>query len=105
MKVTVKTLARGLLTLALGAVVACAPDKPAMPTYTKDVGPIFAAHCNRCHSAKGPGGAFQGEPNPTTRDPVPQSCHLDFYESDPAICGSDGGSTATSCMGAHSCRG
>ena len=40
MKVTVKTLARGMLTLALGAVVACAPDKPAMPTYTKDVGPI-----------------------------------------------------------------
>ncbi len=41
------------LPFALALVVsalACAPEAPASPTYTKDVQPILAAHCVRCHN-------------------------------------------------------
>jgi len=79
MTLTVKTLALGMLALALGGVAACAPEKPATPTYAKDVGPILDAHCNRCHG--GPDGGFLGEPNPTTQHPTPQLCHLDSVDS------------------------
>jgi hypothetical protein len=103
MTLTVKTLALGMLALALGGVAACAPEKPAAPTYTKDVGPILDAHCSRCHSAHGPGGAFQGDPG--ANPPLPLACHLDFYEGDPAKCTADpdGGAPPASCNGARFC--
>jgi hypothetical protein len=107
MTLTVKTLSLGMLALALGAVVACVPDKPATPTYAKDVGPIFAAHCNRCHSAKGPGGSLQGDPmTATTPAKMPAACKFDFYDSsDTATCTAAAGGAAPpiSCWGAHYC--
>jgi hypothetical protein len=104
---TMKRLVFGILALAVSGAVACAPEKPAAPTFAKDVRPIFEAHCNRCHSARGPGGAFLGDPVPMgTVHPVPQSCHLDFYEGDPATCApADGGAPPPSCTGAKACAG
>ena len=105
MTLTAKSLSLGVVALALGGVVACSPEKPAAPTYAKDVGPIFAAHCNRCHSANGPGGAFQGDPDASSPVPLPLVCHLDFYEGNPAMCTADpdGGTPPPSCNGAHYC--
>jgi len=84
MTLTVKTLARGLLTLALGAAVACSPEKPAAPTYAKDVGPIFDAHCNRCHGSNGPDGGFLGDPG--ANPPKPVLCHFDSYDGAKGAC-------------------
>jgi hypothetical protein len=100
MTLTEKTLALGSLVLAL-AVSACGPEKPAMPSFAKDVAPIFNAHCTRCHSANGPDGGFSA--NPVT-GLTPNVCNLDFYEGDPATCGSvDGGAPPRGCAGAHYC--
>jgi hypothetical protein len=94
-----------LLALALG-LAACDLETPAMPSYARDVRPIFLSHCIRCHGA---GGTLQGEPAqyPLGGGPpkgyygkAPGRCYLDVYEdrgdcSDPA---------STSCkLGAHSC--
>jgi hypothetical protein len=35
----------------LGAAAGCSPEVPANPTYNRDVQPILAAHCVRCHGA------------------------------------------------------
>jgi hypothetical protein len=43
--------------LLLLASVACAPDVPAMPTWTEDVMPIIRANCVRCHGEDTSGGA------------------------------------------------
>jgi hypothetical protein len=102
MTLTVKTLALGMLALALGAVAACAPEKPAAPTYAKDVGPILDAHCSRCHSASGPDGGLQGDPGKAH----PASCKFDFYDSnDTSTCSvaDGGGAPPMSCWGAHYC--
>ena len=79
MTLTVKTLALGILALALGGVAACAPEKPAAPTYEKDVGPILDAHCARCHNSRGPDGGFLGEADASTKSPTPQVCRFDSY--------------------------
>ena len=101
MTLTVKTLALGVLTLALGAVAACAPEKPAAPTYAKDVGPISAAHCSRCHSAKG----RVALPRRPDDRPKPAACKFDFYDSsDTATCTvAAAGCPPISCWGAHYC--
>ena len=39
--------------LALIAASACGPAIPSKPTWEADIEPLFAAHCNRCHSASG----------------------------------------------------
>jgi hypothetical protein len=75
-----------ILVLALAA-GACEPEKPAMPSFAVDVGPILASHCVRCHGA---GGTLQGEPG----DPLgaPTVCHFNIYDdvgdcnADPTTC-------------------
>jgi hypothetical protein len=44
----------------LPALVACTADAPAAPSYQRDVAPILAANCLRCHGAPALGGAPAG---------------------------------------------
>ena len=65
--------------LALALVVSaagCSPEVPAAPTYTKDVQPILAAHCVRCHDE-----TFRSDPVARVALPMPQICHLNRFES------------------------
>lgn len=99
MRLTEKTLALAALALAALATVACAPEKPATPSYARDVAPIFEAHCTRCHTSKN-GGPLA---NPATGK-TPLVCRLDFYDGDPATCApADGGAPPPACWGAHFC--
>jgi len=51
-----KITAFALLLAAAGAGCTIYPAEPASPTYAKDVRPILAAHCTRCHGGMiGPG--------------------------------------------------
>jgi len=63
--------------LALVGLSACMPDVPASPTYTKDVQPILAAHCVRCHGAND---TLNGDPAIHTPMPTPLLCYLQRYE-------------------------
>jgi hypothetical protein len=47
------TIAAFALALAAGAGCTVYPAEPASPTFTKDVQPILAAHCVRCHGGGG----------------------------------------------------
>jgi hypothetical protein len=71
--------ALALVVSALG----CSPEVPAVPTYAKDVQPIFAAHCVRCH-----GETLQAEtlPDGGTGLGVPKLCHLNRLGNLPADC-------------------
>jgi hypothetical protein len=51
---------RTLLPLAALALPACTADAPASPSYQRDVAPILAANCLRCHGAPALGGASAG---------------------------------------------
>jgi hypothetical protein len=82
------------LPLALALIVSglgCSPEVPAAPTYTKDVQPIFAAHCVRCHDED----LSHGLDPKTGRMPV--LCHLNRFEntgdcSNAATCSNGAGS-------------
>jgi hypothetical protein len=76
--------------LALLALSACTPDVPASPTYTKDVQPILAAHCVRCHGANG---TLNGDPKIHTPLAVPMICYLQSYDNNPVGC-----TTETTCQ-------
>jgi len=54
----------------------CSPEVPANPTYSKDVRPIFMAHCVRCHDE-----TFRGDPPGSPNPGPPATCHLNRYES------------------------
>ncbi len=56
--VPVVVAVRSALRLAAApALIACADQAPAEPTWVDDVAPILAAHCARCHGAPAIGGA------------------------------------------------
>lgn len=81
---------RLLATLGLAAVLAlpvaaCAPAVPDNPTYTKDVQPILAAHCVRCHGAGGALHMISTVPT-TLSHQIPQLCYLQSYDNIPAGC-------------------
>jgi hypothetical protein len=88
--------ALGLALMVLSATAACAPDVPASPTYTKDVQPILAAHCVRCHGANG---TLNGDPKIHTPLPTPMRCYLQTYDNNPAGCTTE----ATCQLGAAYC--
>jgi len=56
----------------------CAPDVPANPTYTKDVGPIFDAHCVRCHGANDMLNSMIINKYPNS----PAYCYLQHYQDE-----------------------
>lgn len=66
-----------VLGLAAMGFAACTtlPAEPASPTFAKDVQPIFAAHCTRCH---GGGGMLRNEATPSRPGAV--ECYLDQME-------------------------
>ncbi len=63
-----------LLLAAAGAGCTVYPAEPASPTFAKDVQPILAAHCTRCH---GGGGMLRNEVNPSRPQTI--ECFLDQY--------------------------
>jgi len=68
--------------LLAGVAAGCTPDVPANPTYTKDVQPIFMAHCVRCHGANDMLNAMMV---PNSSLPIPPSfCYLQRYEDEGA---------------------
>jgi len=73
--------ARGFLAAfapaALVLVGACSPPVPANPTYTKDVQPILAAHCVRCHGANGMLNSMNDVPGAIK---APRICYFQRYE-------------------------
>src|SRR5262245_49141375 len=92
-----------VLTFALVApwLGACEPaDPPANPTFAKDVGPLFLAHCTRCHSAD-PDPAAMGRLRHETVDGVtragPSTCHLDVAESTGTNCDPNNPRLTTEC--------
>ena len=89
------------LPFALALVVAalgCSPEVPAVPTYTKDVQPILAAHCARCHSAD-----FTPVRDPISgTDKVPRLCHLHSFE-DTGDCSAAGMASGACRFGAKTC--
>jgi len=72
-----KMLLAGLFVFAFaGLTLGCSPPVPEKPTYTKDVKPIFDAHCVRCHGA---GGSL----NTVTPSVIPpKSCYLQQYNNE-----------------------
>jgi hypothetical protein len=88
------TTIASLFAFALVAALGCSPEVPAVPTYAKDVQPIFAAHCVRCH----------GEDLSLGFDPIrrliPTFCHLNRF-GDTGDCSNAGpcsyGASATIC--------
>jgi hypothetical protein len=59
------------------SVLGCTPEVPANPTYEKDVQPILAAHCVRCHGANN---MLNTNPDITsTVMPAPRICYLQRY--------------------------
>jgi hypothetical protein len=61
-----------LLLAAAGVACTSYPAEPTAPTFTKDVQPILAAHCTRCH---GGDGTLTNEANPTRPQTI--ECYLD----------------------------
>jgi len=86
------------LQLALLALAACEPDVPAAPTYSKDVQPILAAHCVRCHGAND---TLNGDPTVRFTLKAPLVCYLQRY-ADENCPGSDCKHGAAWCGGAAS---
>ena len=88
---TKATLA-SLFALAVSAsALACSPEVPANPTYTKDVQPIFAAHCVRCHDE-----TFEPMLDSITgMEKIPLVCHLNRYEN----VGDSQGASSPTCVG------
>jgi hypothetical protein len=90
-----KATLTSLFALALSvSVMACSPEVPANPTYTKDVQPILAAHCVRCH-----GETLVPDPNNTAE--VPRICHLNRFGDDcsnPAACSYGAGSASCTAL-------
>ena len=77
-----KTTLALLFALALGvSATGCSPEVPAAPTYTKDVQPILAAHCVRCHDE-----TFRTDPVGILGNKTPLLCHLNRYGNMPADC-------------------
>ena len=72
---------------ALLALAACAPEVPAAPTYSKDVQPILAAHCVRCHGAND---TLNADPTGRFQLKAPLFCYLQRYED-------EGCETASTC--------
>ena len=60
--------------LAALAHAGCEKPVPKTPTFADDVGPIFAAHCVRCHGA---GGTLNSDPRAV--DPDMPSAYLTQY--------------------------
>jgi hypothetical protein len=56
------------------ALAGCEKPVPETPTFAKDVGPIFAAHCVRCHGA---GGTLNSDPR--AADTGTPGAYLDQY--------------------------
>lgn len=74
-----KALLVGLFAFAFaGLTLGCTPEVPANPTYTKDVKPIFDAHCVRCHGAND---MLVSMPVAASDHP-PKSCYLQRYENE-----------------------
>jgi hypothetical protein len=72
-----KALFSGLFVFVLaGLTLGCSPPVPATPTFTKDVKPIFDAHCVRCHGA---GGSLNVVPPSVT---APKSCYLNMFATE-----------------------
>jgi hypothetical protein len=65
-----------LVFVGIGA--GCSPDVPANPTYTKDVQPIYLAHCVRCHGAND---MLTPMPVNGSTHP-PKFCYLQRYEDE-----------------------
>ena len=63
-----------LLLVAAGAGCTVYPSEPASPTFAKDVQPILAAHCTRCH---GGGGTVANEVDGSRTGTI--ECYLDQY--------------------------
>jgi hypothetical protein len=59
----------GGVALAALALAGCEKPVPAMPTYSRDVLPIFEAHCMRCHGAGGTLNADARSLEPTSHPP------------------------------------
>jgi hypothetical protein len=72
----------------VGVALGCNPDVPANPTYTKDVQPIFMAHCVRCHGANDMLNTMTINGSPRS----PLRCYLQRYEDEGACSG------VTDCM-------
>jgi hypothetical protein len=86
----------GLIVSTLG----CSPEVPSAPTYTKDVQPILAAHCVRCHSAD-----FTPVLDPISgTEKTPGLCHLDSFD-DTGDCSAAGVAAKQCRFGAKSCAG
>ena len=102
MTLTVKTLALGMLALALGASVACAPEKPAAPTYAKDVARSSRPTAAVATVRRGPVAACKATHRTGKK---PAACKFDFYDSsDTATCTVAAGAVPPiSCWGAHYC--
>jgi len=64
--------ALALLLAATGVACTSYPAEPTSPTFAKDVQPILAAHCTRCH---GGDGTLTNEANPTRTQTI--ECYLD----------------------------
>ena len=100
---TLSTLSTLSMLVGLGA---CTAAPPAMPTFAKDVGPIFMAHCSRCHSSSGLVGdpamfPLGGRPK-GYNTATPSYCHLDRYDDAGTDCVTT--QTPPGCsMGAHTC--
>jgi hypothetical protein len=85
-----------LMLVGLGA--GCSPEVPANPTFTKDVQPIFLAHCVRCHGADDMLHSMSINGSNLT----PAYCYLQRYEDEGACTG------VTDCMfgaGSTVCKG
>jgi hypothetical protein len=98
-RLTITMLALSLA--AAGAGCTIYPAEPASPTFTKDVQPILAAHCVRCHGA---GNSLTNEADASKVGTI--ECYLDQL-ADRADCTTrvDGGQVPlTTCMpGAKFC--
>jgi hypothetical protein len=93
---TFSFVALGLIASTLG----CSPEVPSAPTYTKDVQPILAAHCVRCHDT-----AFTSVWDPISgTEKVPALCHLDSFD-DAGDCSPAGVADRLCRVGARACAG
>jgi hypothetical protein len=94
------TLALPFALAMVVAVLGCSPPVPSAPTYTKDVGPLLAAHCARCHSAD-----FTPVLDPIAgMTKTPRLCHLDSFD-DTGDCSATGMAAGMCRFGAKTCAG
>jgi hypothetical protein len=62
--------------VAVLALPACTPEVPAVPTYARDVQPIFMARCVRCHGAND---TLNQNPDVTGAIKAPTTCYLQRF--------------------------